>query len=97
MRHEKIGKEILPSEAWLADRIRPENNADAYSDFTVVKITKEAVTLMRPYVHTADFSMSGGKGPGSSSVIGYTGLETWSVWIDDSRPLGTLLHREELK
>ena len=39
---------------------------------TVVNITDDEVTFFRPYVHTGDFSYTGG-------VLHYVGYEKWSV------------------
>ena len=65
-------------------------DGDGYSDATVIKLEPHAVTFFRPYVHTADFSCSGG--PDGTAVIAYVGSETWRMCRDDSRPV-TLLRR----
>ncbi len=58
----------------LGDVIR-FSSADVYDDATVVQVHKDGtVDLIRPYIHLADFSMTG-RLEGSSSVIHYFGFE----------------------
>ncbi len=45
----------------------------AYSYGTVQQVTEHEVFIFRPYVHTADFSYTGG-------VMTYIGQETVRVW-----------------
>lgn len=53
----------------LADRVRLSDGP--YGDATVSKVTETETTFFRPYVHTADFSYTGG-------VICYVGIEEFS-------------------
>lgn len=48
---------------------------DGYGVATVTQVHKDGtVDLLRPYIHTSDFSCSG-RHPGSSSVLAYIGFE----------------------
>lgn len=42
---------------------------------TVVCVTEEEVEVVRPYVHTADFSMMAGRGEIGSRIMSYIGQE----------------------
>lgn len=66
---------------------------DGYGTGTVSKITNDEVHVFRPYVHTADFSMSGGE-PGASAVMCYIGTETVKLWKRDYRMV-TLLSKSD--
>lgn len=63
---------------------------DGYGTATVVQITDDEVHLFRPYVHTADFSYTGG-------VIPYIGTETVKLWRKDSRDIKLLRKGDPLK
>ncbi len=49
--------------------------AQAYSHCTVIQISKNEVTLFRPYVHASDFVTTAG-------IIPYVGFEQFTVWSD---------------
>lgn len=59
-------------EMQLGDRIRTADPSGAFRDCVVKQITEKEVTLFRPYVHTADFSYTGG-------VICYIGVEEYQI------------------
>lgn len=46
-----------------------------YNNSTVIKISKESITLFRPYVHTGDFESTTG-------IIPYLGFEQWESPIN---------------
>jgi hypothetical protein len=59
----------------LGDVVSFEWPQDGYDTGTICKVhTDGTVDVFRPYVHTADFSCSGGEG--ASAVICYIGFET---------------------
>jgi hypothetical protein len=60
-----------------------------FSTAVVQKVDDDAVTLFRPYVHTSDFSYTGG-------VITYIGTETVTLWRKDSREV-VVLERHDVK
>ena len=49
----------------------------AYHTATVIKITDTEVRVFRPYVHTSDFTYTGG-------IIPYTGIEEFGLWPDST-------------
>ena len=78
---------IKVSELQLADVVSIFPDA-SYSTATVKQIKDGYVTLFRPYVHTADFSYTGG-------VITYIGIEEFTIPIDDR--VVTVYDRKTLK
>ena len=82
---------IKPKDMQLGDRVRMiwEKQSPPFMDSVVKQITDLNVTLFRPYVHTADFSYTGG-------VICYIGIDTWNIARDSSTEF-LLLERVELK
>ena len=59
----------------LGDRVRPKNSfMRCFNDMVVKQIHNEEITFYRPYVHTADFSYTGG-------VICFIGIEEFNVSI----------------
>ena len=59
----------------LGDRVRPKNPfMRCFNDMVVKQIHNEEVTFFRPYVHTADFSYTGG-------VICLIGIEEFGCSI----------------
>lgn len=65
---------VKMKELKLGDRIRfwdPEKPSPAFQDSVVKQIKDGEITFFRPYVHTADFSFTGG-------VICYIGIEEWN-------------------
>jgi hypothetical protein len=66
-----MSAKVKASELALADVVKVFD--DAYGYATVTQVTEDEVTLFRPYVHTSDFSYTGG-------VIPYVGVETTKVW-----------------
>jgi hypothetical protein len=65
-------KHLVPTkELKLGDVIRSDH-AGVYVDSTVVKIESPFVTLIRPFVHLADFTYTGG-------VMHYIGTEEWEL------------------
>ena len=57
---------------------------------TVKQIKDGQITFVRPYIHTADFSYTGG-------VICYTGIEEFTHEINDFRHDYNLICRKPLK
>lgn len=81
---------VKTSELQLADVVRRVGSRGyAYDYCTVRQIKDGVVTLFRPYVHTADFSGTGG-------VICYIGTEDIELRVDDSSRW-YVLQRKELK
>lgn len=58
-----------------------------YMTATVSQVTEDEVTFIRPYIHTADFSYTGG-------VITYIGQETVKVYRDSKREY--LVHQRKV-
>ena len=79
---------MLVREMTLGDIVSIDN--DTYSHAIVKQITNEWVTLFRPYVHTADFSYTGG-------VMCYVGIEEYKVHIDSTMPYRLIKKGKELK
>jgi hypothetical protein len=71
----------------LADVVQLSEGA--YMCATVSMVTEDSVTLIRPYMHSADFSYTGG-------VITYTGHETVTLYRGSDRTV-TVLERKDLK
>ena len=71
-------KKLPVSELQLADVVQLSD--DDYATGTVVQVTEDEVHVYRPYVHTADFSYTGG-------VIPYIGTETVKLYRKSSREL----------
>ena len=83
-------KVITAKEMQLADTIGLSSLIDDAWRTAVVKQIKDGyVTLFRPYVHTEDFSYTGG-------VICYIGFEEFTISQNNSMEY-TLLDRKELK
>lgn len=59
----------------LGDEAKLEGNWNSYATFTVVKIEENAIHVVRPYIHTSDFSYTGG-------VIPYVGMENFTLSPD---------------
>lgn len=72
----------------LADVVLLEG-INAYRTATVKRVENGKITLFRPYVETADFSMG-------SSVICYIGIEEWEITPRENE-LFTLVERRDLK
>ena len=82
-------KVITAKEMQLADTIGLSSLiGDAWGTAVVRQIKDGYVTLFRPYVHTEDFSYTGG-------VICYLGTEEFTFSQDNSREY-VLLDRKEL-
>jgi len=77
---------VKGTELRLADVVNTEG--DKYNSATIKQITKDSITLFRPYVATADFSYTGG-------VICYIGIEEYTVPKDDRE--WEVIERKELK
>lgn len=72
----------------LADVVLLER-ITAYQTATVKRIKDGKITLFRPYVSTADFSMG-------TEVICYIGIEEWEITPRENE-LFTVLERKELR
>ncbi|HEX9804595.1 MAG TPA: hypothetical protein VGA67_02850 [Candidatus Dojkabacteria bacterium] len=72
----------------LADVVDLE--LESYSFATVENITEDDVILKRPYIHTSDFSYTGG-------VIVYTGMEEVKLLKKYDSRLFKVVLRKELK
>lgn len=83
----KLPAKVKISELQLADVISMEMS-EGYDTATVEQITEDNVKVIRPYVHTADFSCTSG-------VITYLGWETINLCYFDREVI--LLRRTELK
>lgn len=70
---ENTKKKVRAKELGLGDIVRTGNVDDGYSDATVSNILSNGtVQLRRPYIHTANFSYTGG-------VITYIGIEDFEL------------------
>lgn len=85
-----IGELIRAIDMQLADTIQPIENSDGFTTCTVKQVTETQVTLFRPYVHTADFSYTGG-------VICYIGFEEYCISRQNEGYHWRLLTRKALK
>lgn len=73
----------------LADVIKCIRSEDSpFSTAIVTKVDDKQVTLFRPYGTCEDFSCTSG-------VICYTGVETYSIWKDETEYL--VYERKDLK
>lgn len=72
----------------LGDVIRSTNREEPFTSETVINVTEDEVTLFRPYVHTGDFSHTGGVTP-------YVGFEQYKLSRNHGRPV-LLYSRKEL-
>ena len=70
-------------ELQLGDRVRLFEGA--FNDATVINVTETVVTVFRPYVHTSNFSTTGG-------LIPYLGFEEFDLYRDSDKTV-TLLYR----
>ena len=52
---------------------------------TVVAVTEDHAEVLRPYVHTADFTMGAGQGHVGERVMSYMGQETTRLPRDSKR------------
>ena len=64
----------------LGDRVNlfADQPGAPYGWATVVQVTEEEVTVVRPYVHTSDFSYTGG-------LMSYLGQETCKLYRKSDR------------
>ena len=77
------------SDLQLADIVMDADRP--HQGLMAVKQIKDGnITLFRPYPHTADFSCTSG-------VICYTGVEEWTVRIDDTRNQWELVSRQVVR
>ena len=67
-------KQVKRSELKLGDIV--QSFEGSYDHATVKQIKSASIVLFRPYVHTSDFSHSGG-------VICYIGFEEYEISIND--------------
>lgn len=79
-------KRIKIADLQLGDIIRLDGT-EGYKDCTVHKIEGRDVHVTRPYVHTADFTYTGG-------VITYLGEEKFSLYANDSGTVVLLARRD---
>jgi hypothetical protein len=80
---------LKANELKLADTIRLSANYEyPFDHATVIKIEEKEITVIRPYIQTADFSYTGG-------VIPYIGFEQFKIPNDNFPYL--VLNRKELK
>ena len=80
----RVGTNVLQ----LGDRVKL--GSDAFDWATVVYVDAESVRVLRPYVHTSDFSMCSGSG---SKLIGYIGQEEVTLRRDDTRVVTVAFRR----
>jgi len=57
-----------------------DGEAQSYNYGIVSHMCDEYVTIQRPYMHHADFSCSSCRGTNGTSVIVYTGHETYQIY-----------------
>lgn len=53
-------KNVKASDLRLGDIVRFADDRKPYQDFTVNNIEEDCVHVVRPYIHTLDFSYTGG-------------------------------------
>jgi len=80
---------ITAKQMQLGDTVQLASGAVPFCACTVKQIRDGFVTLFRPYVHTADFSYTGG-------VMCYVGVEEYTLPIEYSQEY-YLLERKTLK
>ena len=76
---EKVTTESLMLRDIICVGSGPDDPSFAYNRSTVVEITEETITSIRPYLHCADFSTGNEK----KKVIHYMGWEYVTVFRDD--------------
>ncbi len=59
---------------------------------TVVCVTEKEVEIVRPYIHTSDFTVCAGFGNIGERLISYTGMETVKI-SRDSKNIYTVVFR----
>lgn len=72
----------------LGDVVKTSKLDEAFTSATVINVTEDEVTLFRPYVHTGDYSHTGGVTP-------YIGFEQYKLSRNHGRPV-LLYSRKEL-
>lgn len=72
----------------LGDVVKTSKLDEAFTTATVINVTEDEVTLFRPYVHTGDYSHTGGVTP-------YIGFEQYKLSRNHGRPV-FLYSRKEL-
>lgn len=77
-------------ELQLADVVRRSDDSHPFNTMTVKQIEKDWITFYRPFVHTADFSHTGG-------VLCYVGIEEFKVSMQSDHIEYDLLDRKPLK
>lgn len=83
-----VGTVVKAETLALGDVVRLAIDGEADQPFNSCTVIKKNakngdVTLFRPYVATADFSVSGGE-PDASAVIAYIGSETFSIYATNT-------------
>jgi hypothetical protein len=68
-------KQVKASDLNVGDIIRVSDIDDGYNDSTVINVTETVVYVVRPYVHTSDFTTSAG-------LISYIGQEEFCIGPD---------------
>jgi len=82
-------KSLIPlTELAMGDQVKLHDCA--YGCSTVVNITDDEVTFARPFIHTGDFSYTGG-------VLYYTGLEEFKRSLSSSEMIELLGRGKPLK
>lgn len=72
----------------LGDVVNSSKLDEAFTSATVINVTEDEVVLFRPYVHTGDFSHTGGVTP-------YVGFEQYKLSRNHGQPV-YLYSRKEL-
>jgi hypothetical protein len=82
-------KKVPVSSLGLGDKIQLWDD-DGYGTATVTQVKDQIVLAQRPYIHTADFSYTGG-------VLWYIGMETVSMYASDTRHVTLVRKGDPLK
>lgn len=79
---------VTPRELRLGDTVKL--SLAGYATGTVFQITSDEVHIVRPYIHTNDFSYTGG-------VLWYTGVEIVKLWLGSASPVAVVERGRELR
>jgi hypothetical protein len=66
----------------------------SYGWATVVAVTENCVDLIRPYIHTSDFTVTPGRGQSGERLLSYTGMEVVRLPRDSSRTFSVVFRTQ---
>ena len=78
---------VTPQVLLVGDRVNlfADQPSAPYGWGTVVAVTEDFAEVLRPYIHTADFTMGAGQALYGERLLAYTGQETTRLPRDSDR------------